>query len=49
MPLHERDEVSERLEDCVFAGRDMTKPIPKYRFPRTETLPERRSSWGPTS
>src|SRR5437660_7715052 len=39
MPLHERDTVSEQLADCVFAGRDMTKPVPKYKFPRGETLP----------
>ena len=38
MPLHERDVVSEQLADCVFAGRDMTKPVPKYTFPRGETL-----------
>ena len=38
MPLHERDQVSEKLEDCVFSGRDLTRPVPKYRFPRGETL-----------
>ena len=38
MPLHERDRGSERLADCVFAGRDMTRPVPKYRFPRDGTL-----------
>jgi glutamate decarboxylase len=38
MPLHERETVSEQLEDCVFAGRDMARPVPKYRFPRGETL-----------
>ena len=39
MPLHERETVNERLADCVFVGRDMTRPVPKYRFPRNETLP----------
>ena len=39
MSLHARETVQEQLADCVFAGRDMTKPVPKYRFPRTETLP----------
>ena len=39
MPLHERDTVREQLEDCVFAGHDLTRPVPKYRFPRDETLP----------
>jgi glutamate decarboxylase len=37
MPLHERDAVRQQLEDCVFAGRDLTRPVPKYRFPRDET------------
>ena len=37
MPLHERDTVREQMEDCVFAGRDLTRPVPKYRFPRDET------------
>jgi glutamate decarboxylase len=39
MPLHERETVNEQLADCVFVGRDMTRPVPKYRFPRNETLP----------
>jgi glutamate decarboxylase len=39
MPLHERDSVREQMEDCVFAGHDLTRPVPKYRFPRDETLP----------
>ena len=37
MPLHERDIVAERMTDCVFVGRDLTKPGPKYRFPHDET------------
>ena len=39
MPLHERDDVRLLLEDSVFAGRTLTSAIPKYRFPRDETLP----------
>jgi glutamate decarboxylase len=38
MPLHERETVREQLEDCVFSGRDATKPVPKYQFPRDERL-----------
>src|SRR2546430_13340116 len=38
MPLHERDIVAEQLTDCVFAGRDATKPVPKYKFPPDESL-----------
>jgi Pyridoxal-dependent decarboxylase conserved domain len=39
MPLRDRDAVRHRLEDCVFADRDLTRPVPKYRFPREGTLP----------
>ena len=39
MPLHERDTVRDQLEDSVFCGRDLTKPVPKYRFPADESLP----------
>ena len=38
MPLHERETVREQMEDCVFAERDATRPVPKYRFPRGEML-----------
>ena len=38
MPLHERDTVREQMEDSVFCGRDLTRPVPKYRFPQDETL-----------
>jgi glutamate decarboxylase len=38
MPLHERETVREQLEDSVFAGHDLTMPVPKYRFPQNETL-----------
>ena len=37
MALHERDTVREQLEDSVFAGHNLTRPVPKYRFPRNET------------
>ena len=40
MPLHERDTVRQQLEDCVFVGRDLTAPVPKYRFPQDETPPK---------
>jgi glutamate decarboxylase len=33
MPLHEREVIRSRFEDCVFADRDLTRPVPKYRFP----------------
>ena len=40
MPLHERETVRQQLEDCVFVGRDLTAPVPKYRFPPDETPPK---------
>ena len=49
MPLHERETVREQMEDSVFAGRDLTRPVPKYRFPRDETLPREASRWCRTS
>ena len=39
MPLHERDTVRDEPEDSVFADRDLTRPVPKYRFPEHGTLP----------
>ncbi len=39
MALHERDTVRQQLEDSVFAGHDLTRTVPKYRFPRDETQP----------
>jgi glutamate decarboxylase len=40
MPLHERETVRQQLDDCVFVGRDLTAPVPKYRFPQDETPPK---------
>ena len=39
MALHERETVRDQLEDCVFADRDLTRPVAKYRFPPDGTLP----------
>ena len=39
MPLHDRDSVRDQFDDCVFADRDLTRPVPKYRFPQQGTLP----------
>lgn len=39
MTLHDRDSIRDQSEDCVFAARDMNRPIPKYKFPREETQP----------
>jgi hypothetical protein len=37
VPLHERDTVREQLDECVFVGHDMTREVPKYRFPAQES------------
>jgi glutamate decarboxylase len=39
MTLHARDSIRHRLEDSVFAGQDLTKQLPRYRFPGEEMLP----------
>src|SRR5580704_11886298 len=39
MTLHERDSIRGQLDDCVFADRDLTRPIHKYRFPPQGTEP----------
>jgi len=49
MPLHERETVRNELEDCVFADRDLTRPVAKYRFPEKGRSPGMRSSWCRTS
>src|SRR5436309_592220 len=39
MPLHERDEVRDRMSEPVFARGDIARALPKYRFPPLETDP----------
>jgi glutamate decarboxylase len=39
MALHERDAIRDQFDDCVFADRDLTRPVAKYRFPQEGTLP----------
>ncbi len=39
MPLHAKDTVRENLEDEVYASRDLSVSIPKYRFPKQERDP----------
>ena len=40
MSLHHRDAVRSQIGDFVFADRDVTRPVPKYRFPREGMLPK---------
>ena len=40
MTLHARDSVRDQLDDCVFAGHDLSKAMPKYRFPDDEMAPD---------
>ena len=39
MTLHHRDNVRHQFDDCVFADRDLTRPVHKYRFPQEGTRP----------
>ena len=39
MALHARDTIRDHDAESVFVGRDLTRPVPKYRFPRDGTLP----------
>ena len=39
MALHERDVIRDQMADCVFADRDLTRPVPKYTFPREGSPP----------
>ena len=39
MSLHARETIRQQFDDCVFADRDLTKPVHKYRFPAEGTLP----------
>jgi glutamate decarboxylase len=40
MPLHDRDHIRERINEPLFARSDLTRPLPKYRFPALETEPD---------
>ncbi len=39
MTLHDRNSIRDHLEDSIFAGQDLAKAMPKYRFPDHEILP----------
>ena len=39
MPLTNRDDVRDSLMDSVFARGDLSKAMPKYRFPDRESFP----------
>ena len=39
MTIHSRDSVRDELDDSVFAGQDLNKAVPKYRFPKREANP----------
>ena len=45
MPLHDRATIRQQFDDCVFADRDLTRPVAKYRFPQEGTQPGTRTSW----
>src|ERR1700750_2108160 len=39
MPLHDRETIRDQFDDSVFADRELTRPVAKYRFPQEGTLP----------
>ncbi len=40
MTVHDRNSIREQLDDSVFAGQDLSKAMPKYRFPTDEIRAE---------
>jgi len=36
MTLHDRESIRDRLDDSIFAGQDLAKAMPKYKFPDHE-------------
>jgi glutamate decarboxylase len=40
MTLHARDAIRDHIDDCIFGGLDMSKAMPKYRFPDDEMEPD---------
>src|SRR5665647_1591643 len=40
MALHDRNSIRDRLEESVFADRDLGQAMPKYRFPDDEVRPD---------
>lgn len=40
MALHQKKEVADKILDCVFASKDLSVALPKYKFPQDETLPD---------
>lgn len=40
MPLHSKNSVRDDLEDDIYASRDLSVSLPKYRLPSTEQNPE---------
>ena len=40
MGLHNREQVRDRIDECVFASAALATELPKYRFPEAETPPD---------
>lgn len=40
MAFMKKDDLNDRLNDSVFAGRDTSKPLPKFQFPAHESRPD---------
>ena len=39
MTLHPREQVRHALHESVYPGQDLSKEMPKYRFPQAESEP----------
>ncbi len=39
MPLHDRESIRDQIDDCVFADRDLSRPVHKYHFPPEGSQP----------
>ncbi|MHB1711309.1 MAG: glutamate decarboxylase [Acidimicrobiales bacterium] len=40
MPLHARETTRDRMNDSLFASAELAQALPKYKFPKHETVPD---------
>ena len=40
MALHQKKVVADQILDCIFASKDLSVALPKYKFPPHQTLPD---------
>ena len=49
MTLHDRESIRDQLDDSIFAGQDLAKAMPKYKFPNRRSRPRTPTRWSTTS